>query len=60
MHAYPLWGDPYIFADGSEPEPALREQMVNYSWGIPIETFKQFQSNRFAVRYSKLNLEFKQ
>ncbi|HAZ45779.1 MAG TPA: serine protease [Cyanobacteria bacterium UBA11369] len=40
MHAYPLWGDPYIFKDGSEPEPALREQMSRYSWGIPMETFK--------------------
>ncbi|MFB2982046.1 serine protease [Microseira sp. BLCC-F43] len=41
MHAYPLWGDPYIFKDGSEPDPALREQMSHYSWGIPMETFKQ-------------------
>ena len=41
MHAYPLWGDPYIFKDGSEPDPALREQMSRYSWGIPMETFKQ-------------------
>ena len=41
MHAYPLWGDPYIFKDGSEPDPALREQMSHYSWGIPMETIKQ-------------------
>jgi serine protease DegQ len=40
MHAYPLWGDPYIFKDGSEPSPSLREQMSQYSWGIPIESFK--------------------
>lgn len=41
MHAYPLWGDPYIFQDGSEPDPSLREEMIHYSWGIPMEMFKQ-------------------
>ena len=43
MHAYPLWGDPYIFKDGSEPNPSLEEQMSKYSWGIPIETFRQIK-----------------
>ena len=41
VHAYPLWGDPYQYKDGSEPNAALREQMSKYSWGIPIDTFKQ-------------------
>lgn len=39
MHAYPLWGDPYVYEDGSQPSAKLREKMVHYSWGIPIETF---------------------
>lgn len=39
MHAYPLWGDPYVFKDGSHPEQSLKQQMVRYSWSIPIQTF---------------------
>ncbi len=37
MHAEPLWGDPYVYQDGTQPEPLLRKQMSQYSWGIPIE-----------------------
>jgi S1-C subfamily serine protease len=39
MHAEPLWGNPYVYQDGTEPEAPLREEMSQYSWGIPIETF---------------------
>jgi serine protease Do len=39
MHAYPLWGDPYIFADGSRPCDALHQLMEKTSWAIPTETF---------------------
>lgn len=42
MHAYPLWGNPYVYEDGSQPSVKLREQMVHYSWGIPIETLDFF------------------
>jgi S1-C subfamily serine protease len=38
MHAYPLWGDPYIFEDGSRPNTSLQTKMVSLSWAIPIET----------------------
>jgi serine protease DegQ len=37
MHANPLWGDPYIYEDGSTPEANLHQQMFQYSWGIPIQ-----------------------
>lgn len=37
MHAHPLWGDPYLFEDGSEPPASQRDQMSEYSWGIPVE-----------------------
>lgn len=37
MHAYPLWGDPYIYQDGSLPSPQLREKMVELAFAIPIE-----------------------
>jgi serine protease DegQ len=39
IHAEPLWGEPYTYQDGTEPEPSLRKRMSQYSWGIPIETF---------------------
>ena len=37
MHAYPLWGDPYIYQDGSKPSPRTRELLIHSSWAIPIE-----------------------
>ena len=38
MHAYPLWGDPYIYSDGSRPTPQLRDRMFHLAFAIPIET----------------------
>ena len=46
MHKYPLWGDPYIYKDGSKPDLLLRKRMVHFSWGIPIKTF-----SRLAPRF---------
>lgn len=31
----------YVFEDGSEPNPALLEQILRASWGIPIDTYFQ-------------------
>jgi len=39
MHAYPLWGNPYIFIDGTTPPVAMQEQMRLLSWAIPIQNF---------------------
>ncbi|NJL69183.1 MAG: trypsin-like peptidase domain-containing protein [Richelia sp. CSU_2_1] len=52
VHAYPLWGDPYQYKDGTEPAPALREQMSKYSWGIPIATFKELAPTGFEMTNS--------
>jgi S1-C subfamily serine protease len=41
LHANPIWGDPYVFEDGSYPTDAQREQISQYSWGIPLKTVKQ-------------------
>ncbi|ODV37081.1 peptidase S1 and S6, chymotrypsin/Hap [Microcystis aeruginosa NIES-98] len=41
MHAEPLWDIPYEFTDNSEATPDQHKKMSQYSWGIPIETFKQ-------------------
>jgi len=38
MHPYPLWGNPYVFEDGSVPSVDLREEMRHYSWAIPAFT----------------------
>lgn len=41
MHAYPLWGDPYVFLDGTRPDSAIREIMTRSSLAIPIDSFRQ-------------------
>ncbi|MDV2998305.1 MAG: hypothetical protein N4J56_008010 [Chroococcidiopsis sp. SAG 2025] len=41
MHAHPLWGDPYVFKDGSKPCAPIYELMVKSSWAISIATFIQ-------------------
>nr|WP_263012932.1 serine protease [Ancylothrix sp. D3o] len=39
IHAYPLWGNPYVFSDGTSASPLMQEQMSRYSWAIPIQTY---------------------
>ncbi|MGH8002344.1 MAG: S1 family peptidase [Brasilonema sp.] len=53
MHAEPLWGEPYVYQDGTEPESRLRKQMALYSWGIPMETFLHLVSRPVAATDSK-------
>lgn len=36
MMAYPLWGNPYVFEDGSRPDSGLQNRMREVAWGIPI------------------------
>lgn len=45
MHAYPLWGDPYVYLDGTRPEASLQKQMIKLSWAIPIETVMSVASD---------------
>jgi len=40
LRAYPLWGDPYIFQDGSKPPQAQRKTIIQSSWAVPIEVFE--------------------
>lgn len=49
MHAYPLWGDPYIYQDGSRPCAAMYEIMERSSWGIPIQTFLQVNAQAARI-----------
>lgn len=39
MHPEPLWGDPYVYQDGTIPEAILHEQMKHYSWGILLNNY---------------------
>ncbi len=39
IHPYPLFGNPYIYSDGSEPPSHLKDVMFRSSFAIPIETF---------------------
>ncbi len=54
MHSEPLWGNPYIYQDGTQPQPFLRQQMRQYSWGIPIDTFVQLVSLLFRATDSDI------
>jgi serine protease Do len=38
MHQEPLWGDPYIYQDGSKPKSSLFSMFSHSSWAIPMET----------------------
>jgi serine protease Do len=38
MHQEPLWGDPYVFQDGSKPKVDSRSILEHSSWAIPMET----------------------
>jgi len=39
MHPEPLWGDPYVYEDGTIPETSLHDQMKHYSWGILLNNY---------------------
>lgn len=43
-HKYPLWGNPYIFEDGSIASPEKKKEMSQLSWGIPIQTLLKFRA----------------
>ena len=39
MHSYPLWGNPYVFKDGSTPSLSEQQEMIRFSWAVPVQTF---------------------
>lgn len=43
IQSYPLWGNPYVFTDGSVAPKVLQEKMSQLSWAIPTETFLQLE-----------------
>ncbi len=38
IHKYPLWGNPYVFTDGTRASLTEKQEMSQYSWAIPLET----------------------
>ncbi|MGD1808259.1 S1 family peptidase [Dapis sp. BLCC M126] len=56
MHAYPLWGDPYVYRDGSQPNVTLRQKMSHLAFAIPIETLA-----KLAPKFASIStIEFHQ
>ncbi|ELS01235.1 trypsin-like serine protease with C-terminal PDZ domain [Xenococcus sp. PCC 7305] len=39
VHKYPLWGNPYLFSDGSLASEAQQEDMSQFSWAITVNSF---------------------
>lgn len=39
MHQYPIWGNPYVFDDGSVATVEMQHRFERYSWAIPILDF---------------------
>ncbi|GCL39753.1 hypothetical protein SR1949_48820 [Sphaerospermopsis reniformis] len=39
LHAQPIWGNSYVFADGSSVNPRDVATIIQYSWGIPVSDF---------------------
>ena len=39
--ANPLFGDPFVYADGSKPTDGERQKMVGLSWGLPLSVLAQ-------------------
>jgi S1-C subfamily serine protease len=50
---FPLWGNNYIFKDGTTPVAEVITQMERSSWAIPIQTFLQ-QAPQFATSINSL------
>jgi S1-C subfamily serine protease len=42
--AYPLWTNPYVFADNSVASESLAAKMSQLSWAIPIQAFLRIDS----------------
>ncbi|BAT56119.1 trypsin-like serine protease, putative [Nostoc sp. NIES-3756] len=38
-HKHPLWGNPFVFLDGSTPVAKIRTQFEESSWAVPVERF---------------------
>ena len=48
IHADPLWGDPYIYPDGTRPEDSMQPLLRQSSLAIPIERIVELLPNLIA------------
>lgn len=55
MHAYPLWGNPYVYRDGSEPTLTLRQKMSHLAFAIPMETVAKLAPNFASISTIKFD-----
>ncbi len=56
VHKYPLWGNPYLFSDGSLATEAQKEEMSQFSWAIPINTLLELAPQFRDQKIHKLQL----
>ncbi|MBW4641661.1 MAG: serine protease [Goleter apudmare HA4340-LM2] len=59
IHAEPLWGEPYTYQDGTQPEAPLKKRMSKYSWGIPIEAIVELKTSSIKDVNSKFSFSQK-
>ncbi len=59
MHAHPLWGNPYVFEDGSFASESEVEQMSQLSWAIPIDTLVQLIREALRIEHEELRMKNK-
>ncbi|NES07490.1 MAG: trypsin-like peptidase domain-containing protein [Okeania sp. SIO2F4] len=55
MHAYPLWGNPYVYRDGSQPSLILRQKMSHLAFAIPVETLAKLAPKFASIPTVKLH-----
>ncbi|MGK7922887.1 MAG: serine protease [Trichodesmium sp.] len=55
MHGYPLWGNPYIYNDGSQPTLTMQKKMSHLAFAIPIETLAKLAPKFVSISSMKLD-----
>ncbi len=53
MHAYPLWGNPYVYRDGGQPTVSLQQQMTHLAFAIPTETLAKLAPHFVSLKRMK-------
>ena len=54
-HKYPLWGNPYIFEDGTVASVEKKEEMSKSSCAIPIQTFLNFAPEYISEKNTNIS-----
>ena len=55
VHAYPISDKIYVFSDNTKPSAAERQQMRQYSWGVPIYSVAKVVNEVIATSPKKID-----